>query len=109
MRSPAPGPASPGGSGERTWRQRVDDPDEPLFTLAVVTELLGTDPQTLRRLERAMEYTSSRPSGNQRRYSRRDLESLSAACELSGEGFSPSIIAKILSRERSARTARVAP
>jgi DNA-binding transcriptional MerR regulator len=56
-----------------------------------------------------MEYTSSRPSGNQRRYSRRDLESLSAACELSGEGFSPSTIAKILSRERSARSARVTP
>ncbi len=101
----APGPVARDGSGERTWRQRVNDPDEPLFTLAVVTELLGTDPQTLRRLERAMNYASSRPSGNQRRYSRRDLESLSVACELNGEGFSPSTVAKILSRDASTRHA----
>ncbi len=110
MTIPVPGPgAARAGSGDRPWRQRVNDHDEPLFTLAVVTELLGTDSQTLRRLEHAMNYTSSRPSGNQRRYSRRDLESLSAACELNDEGFSPATVAKILSRDRSGRPARKAP
>lgn len=33
------------------WRTRLDDPAEPLFTMAVVCELLATDSQTVRRLE----------------------------------------------------------
>ena len=35
------------------WHVRLDDPNEPLFTLAVVSELFGVDPQVIRRLDKA--------------------------------------------------------
>ncbi len=84
----------------RTWRDRLDDPSEPLFTLAIAADLLGIDTQTLRRLESAAGLASHRPSGNQRRYSRTDLEVLSRALELAGEGTQGSSIARILELER---------
>ena len=31
------------------WRERIDDPTEPLYTIAVAADLLGVDTQTLRR------------------------------------------------------------
>lgn len=80
----------------RTWHDRVRDPLEPLFTIAVTIDLLGTNHQTLRRLESAIDFSSTRPSGNQRRYSLRDLELLAAACALSDQGFSPVAVGKIL-------------
>lgn len=89
-----------GGGGAtpppRSWIERIEDPDEPLFTVAVATDLLGTDPQTLRRLESAISMCGDRSSGNQRRYSRRDLETLYSACSLNAQGFSPAVTAKIL-------------
>ena len=80
----------------RHWRERIDDPDEPLFTMAVAAELLGLDTQALRRLSTAIDQGEARPSGNQRRYSRRDLERLSAASDLAAEGHNAPSIAKIL-------------
>ena len=35
----------------RDWARRLDDPDEPLYTIAVVAELLDVDQQIVRRLE----------------------------------------------------------
>ena len=80
----------------RTWSDRLDDPDEPLYTIAVVAELLATDHQTLRRIESALDFTGSRPSGNQRRYSRNDLARLDEACSLNRQGLSPRSIAIVL-------------
>lgn len=80
----------------RSWRERVSDPSEPLYTMAVAIDLLGTSHHTLRRLESALDFAVPRPSGNQRRYSQRDLETLSAACALSEQGYSPPVVAKIL-------------
>jgi DNA-binding transcriptional MerR regulator len=73
----------------RLWRERLDDPDEPLFTIAVVAELLATDHQTIRRIESAIDFVGTRPSGNQRRYSRNDVARLDQACALKQEGLSP--------------------
>ncbi len=90
---PRRGVATPPGG--RPWRERVADPDEPLFTMAVAIDLLGTTHHTLRRLESAVDFAGERPSGNQRRYSVRDLEALSALCELHDRGLSPQSVATV--------------
>lgn len=84
----------------RPWHERLDDPDEPLYTMAVAADLLGLDVQALRRLAAAADHDSPRPSGNQRRYSRNDLAVLARAGELSAEGHASSAIARILELER---------
>lgn len=84
----------------RPWRERLDDPDEPLYTVAVAAELLGVDTQAVRRLQEAALHPTARPSGNQRRYSRRDLEILAAAAELSRDGMNATAIGRILELER---------
>ncbi len=81
------------------WRVRLSNPDEPLYTMAVVSELLGASHQSLRRLEAALAMSSPRPSGNQRRYSTRDVERLGAAWELAERGFSPQNVARILAQD----------
>ncbi len=94
---PRRGGGPPGAApSARTWRERLNDPDEPLFTMAVAAELLGLDTQALRRLSTAIDQGEARPSGNQRRYSRADLERLSAAADLAAEGHNTQSIATIL-------------
>lgn len=83
----------------RSWRERIDDPDEPLYTMAIAADLLRVDVQGLRRMAASVDHDSSRPSGNQRRYSRRDLELLGRALELSDEGHNSFGIARILELE----------
>lgn len=83
-----------------SWRARLDDPEEPLFTLAVTADLLSIDTQTVRRLEASAGLTSERPSGNQRRYSRNDVEQLARATELSREGTPATAIGRILDLEQ---------
>jgi MerR family transcriptional regulator, heat shock protein HspR len=83
----------------RAWRDRVSDPDEPLYTIAVAADLLGIDTQTVRRLEGAAARVSARPSGNQRRYSLRDIEVLDVAVRLAGEGYPPQAISRLLELE----------
>jgi MerR family transcriptional regulator/heat shock protein HspR len=87
----------------REWHERLADPDEPLYTVGVAADLIGVDAQTIRRLHVAALPTSARPSGNQRRYSRRDLEILAAAADLSREGISGSAIGRILALESEIR------
>ncbi len=84
----------------RRWAERLDDPDEPLYTVAIAADLLGLDPQVLRRLGDAVDHEGRRPSGNQRRYSRNDLELLSRAADLATEGHNGSAIGRILELER---------
>jgi DNA-binding transcriptional MerR regulator len=76
------------------------DPSEPLFTMAVVADMLQLDPQALRRLGAAARLEGQRPSGNQRRYSRDDVEVLSRAADLSAEGNNPAAIHRIMELER---------
>jgi DNA-binding transcriptional MerR regulator len=95
-RRAAPTPDAP----PQAWRARLDDPDEPLYTVAVAADLLGLDPQALRRLGDALDHEGRRPSGNQRRYSRNDLELLSRAQELLGDGHATASIPRIMELER---------
>ena len=87
-------------SAPRSLAERLDDPNEPLYTMAVAADLLGADDQTLRRLGRALDRGSSRPSGNQRRYTRRDLEVLEDGLRLARDGHQPQSIVRILELER---------
>ena len=95
-RRATPGPDVP----PRTWRARLDDPDEPLYTVAVAADLLGVGTQALRRLSEALELDGQRPSGNQRRYSRHDLERLSRAQELQDDGHAAASITRIMELEQ---------
>lgn len=84
---------------DRSWQQRLDDPAEPLFTMAVVAELLVLDQQSLRRLERGL-LTTARSTGNHRRYSRDDIALLAYASRLQSEGVPRSAITRIISLEQ---------
>lgn len=64
--------------------------------MAVAAELLALDTQALRRLSTTVEQGEARPSGNQRRYSRNDLERLSAAADLAAQGHNGHSITTIL-------------
>lgn len=90
----------------RSWRARLDDPDEPLFTMAVTADLLGVGTQALRRLGEALDHEGRRPSGNQRRYSRNDLEVLGRAIELQDDGHAAASITRIMDLERQVSAER---
>jgi len=81
------------------WQRRLDDPAEPLYTLAVVSDLLGVDAQTVRRMDIPQLAPPARPSGNQRRYSRNDVTLLAHAFRLSDEGLTMGAIARVLALE----------
>jgi DNA-binding transcriptional MerR regulator len=89
-----------GGGRVPSWQQRLDDSAAPLFTMAVVAEVLGVDHQTIRRLDVDGIMQTARPSGNQRRYSRDDVALIAYALSLQAEGVSRPGIARILRLER---------
>lgn len=92
------------GPGVQPWVARMDDPDEPLFTIAVACDLLGSDAQSIRRLDRLGITSSTRTPGNQRRYSRNDVVRLGEALRLRAEGVPQAAIVRVLAAE-----ARLAP
>jgi DNA-binding transcriptional MerR regulator len=81
------------------WRIRLDDPDEPLFTLAVVSELFGVDPQVIRRMDRAG-VAAQRTGGNHRRYSRNDIEAIAQTFTMRRDGVGASAMVQILSLQQ---------
>lgn len=81
--------------------ERLDDPDEPLYTMAVACELLATDAQTVRRLDELRLRRPVRSGGNQRRYSRNDLYVLAAALELLRRGTPRAAVAQLLAPDDS--------
>jgi DNA-binding transcriptional MerR regulator len=85
----------------RSWEQRLADPTEPLYTMAVVAELLDIDQQVIRRLDVDGIMQTARPSGNQRRYSRDDVALIAYALSLQEQGIPRTGIARILELERS--------
>jgi DNA-binding transcriptional MerR regulator len=88
-----------GLGGVPSWRQRLDDPAAPLYTIGVVADLLDVDCQTIRRLDVDGIMRTARPSGNQRRYSRDDIAVLAYAISLQRDGLSKSAIARLLALE----------
>jgi DNA-binding transcriptional MerR regulator len=81
------------------WHIRLDDPDEPLFTLAVVSELFGVDPQVIRRMDRAG-VAAQRTEGNHRRYSRNDIEAIAQAFTMRRDGVGANAMVQILSLQQ---------
>jgi MerR family transcriptional regulator, heat shock protein HspR len=82
------------------WQQRLEDPAAPLFTMAVVADVLGVDHQVIRRLDVDGIMQTARPSGNQRRYSRDDVALMAYAISLQERGVSRPGITRILELER---------
>jgi MerR family transcriptional regulator, heat shock protein HspR len=82
-----------------SWERRLGDPAEPLFTMAVVADLLGLDQQALRRLEVGL-LEAARSSGNHRRYSRDDIALLAYAARLADEGLTKPAISRVISLEQ---------
>ncbi len=77
--------------------------------MAVAADLLGLDNQTLRRLGTTISQNSARPSGNQRRYSRHDLQALADAAELTRQSYAGPAIARILELERQVQALSDSP
>ena len=65
----------------------IDDPRQPLFTVGQVAEMLDVQQAFLRRLETRDLVTPGRSEGNQRRYSRADIEQIRHICGLVDEGL----------------------
>jgi MerR family transcriptional regulator, heat shock protein HspR len=81
------------------WERTLDDPDAPLYTVGVVAELLGVDPQVVRGYDSRGIVSPDRRESGHRRYSRRDIERLVRALRLSDEGISTAGIERILDLE----------
>ena len=88
------------------WSVRLDDPDEPLYTLAVVAELFGVDPQVIRRMDQAGICTAQRTEGNHRRYSRHDIEAIGQAFSMRRDGVPHNAMAQILALQHQVAALR---
>lgn len=84
------------------WRAVLDDPDEPLYTVSVVADLLGVDPQVIRGHDQRGLVDPKRSEGGHRRYSRNDIERIARVLELSGEDIGTAGIRRILDLEDAA-------
>lgn len=82
-----------------TWEATLDDPSAPLYTVGVVAELVGVDPQVVRGYDRRGLVEPTRSTSGQRRYSRNDVARLSRAMRLADEGVSSAGIERVLELE----------
>jgi len=64
-----------------------DDYDRPFFTVSQVAEMLDVQQAFLRRLDSQDVVSPARSEGQQRRYSRRDIDQVVAACALVDDGL----------------------
>jgi MerR family transcriptional regulator/heat shock protein HspR len=83
-RAPAIGP---GGSAVDPAPGALTDPDVPLYSVGQVCELLGIAPAALRRLDQQGALRPGRSDGNQRRYTRRQIQRIQRLAQLLGEGL----------------------
>lgn len=89
-----------GETPERSsWEATLDDPDEALYTVGVVADLMGVDAQVVRGYDNRGIVQPGRSVSGQRRYSRRDIARLSRAMELADEGIPTAGIDRILTLE----------
>lgn len=65
----------------------LTNPDVPLFSVGQVSQLLGIAPAALRRLDQQGAMRPGRSDGNQRRYSRRQIQRIQRLTQLLGEGL----------------------
>lgn len=82
-----------------TWEQVLDDPAEPLYSVGLVAELVGVDPQVVRGYDQRGLVAPQRAASGHRRYSRNDIRRLHRAMRLAGDGIPTSGIERILELE----------
>ena len=80
-----------------------DDEDLPLFTVGQVSAMLEIQQAFLRRLDKLGVVQPSRPSGNQRRYTRNDITVVQYVVRLADEGLTLPAIRRILELEMRVR------
>lgn len=88
-----------GNSEEEEWEKALDAPDEPLYTVGVVADLMGVDPQVVRGYDKRGLVEPGRSASGQRRYSRDDIGRLARAMRLADEGIPAAGIERILELE----------
>jgi MerR family transcriptional regulator, heat shock protein HspR len=74
----------------------VDDPGRPIFTVGQVADMLDVQQAFLRRLESHDLVLPDRSDGNQRRYSRDDIDRVSTICGLVDEGLTLAGVRRVL-------------
>ncbi|MFN2556173.1 MAG: MerR family transcriptional regulator [Nitriliruptorales bacterium] len=80
----------------KDWQRVIEDRNAPLYTVGVVADLVGVDPQVVRGYDKRGLVEPQRSESGHRRYSRRDIERLSRALELAEEGVSTAGIERVL-------------
>lgn len=94
-------------SAERQdWEDTLDDPDEPLYTVGVVADLMNVDAQVVRGYDKRGLVEPGRSEAGHRRYSRADIQRLSRAMKLADEGIPTAGIERILGLEDELRRRR---
>jgi MerR family transcriptional regulator/heat shock protein HspR len=73
-----------------------DDEHAPLYTVGQVAEILGVQPAFVRRLDTEEVVRPTRSAGGQRRYSRCEINRISAVSAMAGEGMTLPGIRRIL-------------
>jgi DNA-binding transcriptional MerR regulator len=87
------------GDEREAWEEALDDATEPLYTVGVVAELMGVEPQVVRSYDRRGVVRPGRARSGHRRYSRDHIRRLARAMRLSEEGIPPRGITRILELE----------
>jgi MerR family transcriptional regulator, heat shock protein HspR len=80
-----------------------DDENRPIFTVGQVSEMLEIQQAFLRRLDQLGVVSPSRPSGNQRRYTRREITVVRYVVDLVDEGMTLTAIRRVLDLEARVR------
>lgn len=80
-----------------------DDENRPIFTVGQVSEMLEIQQAFLRRLDQLGVVSPSRPSGNQRRYTLREITVVRYVVDLVDEGMTLTAIRRVLELEARVR------
>lgn len=81
------------------WEDVLDDPAEPLYSVGVVANLMGVDPQVVRGYDQRGLVEPERADSGHRRYSRDHIRRLSRAMRLADDGIATTGIERILALE----------
>jgi MerR family transcriptional regulator, heat shock protein HspR len=81
----------------------LDDENLPLFTVGQVSQMLEIQQAFLRRLDQLGVVSPSRPSGNQRRYTRREITVVRYVVDLVDEGMTLAAVRRVLKLEALVR------
>lgn len=85
------------------WEDTLDDPDEPLYSVGLVADLMGVDAQVVRGYDKRGLVEPGRSRAGHRRYSRSDIHRLARAMKLADEGIPAAGIERILGLEDELR------